>query len=560
MSVFLFLMVIELAEDEQKLGQLGGQPLLILSEDSERQQGKDALNMNIQAGKVVGKTIKTTLGPKGMDKMLVDSMGDMVITNDGATILDEMDVEHPAAKMMVEVAESQDENAGDGTTTAVTLSGELLNKAENLLDQDVHASIITKGYRMAANQAQKILEDMAIEVDPEDKETLKKVAETSITGKNAENAKETLSELSINAINEVRENGEIDLDYIKMEKEEGGTIQESELVNGIILDEKKAHNEMPGKTENAEIALISDAIEVQETNTDAELNIENPDQLQSFLDQEEEMLKQKVEKIKEVGANVLICEDDIDDLAQHYLAKEGIQAIENVDSGDMEKLALATKGSVSTTVEDLTEEDLGKAGKVRQEKVGGNAMTFVEDCEEPKAVSILIRGGTEHVVDEVERSLEDSLKVIKGAIQTQKLLPGGGAPEIELSLKLKNYAKEVGGKEQLAIESFAEAMETIPKTLAETAGMDQINTMVKLRNKHKETEQAGISVQNKEISNMEDHGILEPLTVASQAVKSASDAATMILRIDDVVSTEGGNSGAPGGAPGAGAGGGVPGM
>ncbi|NJE30343.1 thermosome subunit [Thermococcus sp. 18S1] len=522
------------------MAQLAGQPVVILPEGTQRYVGRDAQRLNILAARIIAETVRTTLGPKGMDKMLVDSLGDIVITNDGATILDEMDIQHPAAKMMVEVAKTQDKEAGDGTTTAVVIAGELLRKAEELLDQNIHPSIIIKGYALAAEKAQEILDNMAREIDVEDAEILKKAAVTSITGKAAEEEREYLAEIAVDAVRQVAEKVDgtykVDLDNIKFEKKEGGSVRDTRLVRGVVIDKEVVHPGMPKRVEGAKIALINEALEVKETETDAEIRITSPEQLQAFLEQEEKMLREMVDKIKEVGANVVFVQKGIDDLAQHYLAKYGILAVRRVKKSDMEKLAKATGAKIVTNVRDLTSEDLGEAELVEQRKVAGENMIFVEGCKNPKAVTILIRGGTEHVVDEVERALEDAVKVVKDIVEDGKILAAGGAPEIELAIKLDEFAKEVGGKEQLAIEAFAEALKVIPRTLAENAGLDPVEILVKVIAAHKEKGATiGVDVFEGEPADMMERGVIAPLRVTKQAIKSASEAAIMILRIDDVI-------------------------
>ena len=522
------------------MAQLAGQPILILPEGTQRYVGKDAQRLNILAARIVAETVRTTLGPKGMDKMLVDSLGDIVITNDGATILDKMDLQHPAAKMIVEVAKTQDEEAGDGTTTAVVIAGELLKKAEELLDQEIHPSIIVKGYTLAAEKAQEILENIAKDVDVDDIDMLIKAATTAITGKAAEAEREYLAKLAVEAVKQVAEKvGEkyrVDIDNIKLEKKEGGSVHDTQLIKGIVIDKERVHPGMPKRVENAKIALINDALEVKETETDAEIRITSPEQLQAFLEQEERMLKDMVDKIIATGANVVFCQKGIDDLAQHYLAKAGILAVRRVKKSDMEKLAKATGAKIVTNVKDLTSEDLGYAEIVEEKKIAGENMIFVEGCKNPKAVTILIRGGTEHVVDEVERAIEDAIKVVRDIVEDGKIIAGGGASELELSIKLDEFAKQVGGKEALAIEAFAEALRIIPRTLAENAGLDPIDILVKTIAMHKDKGPTiGIDVFEGEPSDMLEKGVIEPLRVKKQAVKSASEAAIMILRIDDVI-------------------------
>jgi len=514
----------------------GNQPVLVLSEDSERTSGKDAQSMNITAGKAVSEAVRTTLGPRGMDKMLVGSVGDVVITNDGVTILDQMDVEHPAAKMIVEVADSQEEETGDGTTTAVVIAGELLKRAEELLDQDVHPTVIASGYRRAAEKARETLEENAIDVGPEDTEELKSIAETAMTGKGAENAKDALSDLVVRAVQSVADNGEVDLDNVKVETVVGGAVEESELVEGMIIDKDRVHANMPKKVDDARIALIDTPIEVKETETDTEINVSSPDELQNFLDQEEEMLREMVEEVKDAGANVVFCQKGIDDMAQHFLAQEGILAVRRAKKSDMKKLARATGGRVVSNIEDITEDDLGNAGNVEERVVSGDEMIFVEDCENPRSVSLILRGGTEHVVDEIERAMDDALGVVRVTVQEGKILPGGGAPEIEVALALRDFKEGVEGREQLAVEEFAKAVEIIPRTLAENAGLDSIDTLVSLRKEHDEGNAgAGLDAETGEIEDMQDGGVVEPLRVKTQAVSSATEAAVMILRIDDVI-------------------------
>ncbi|MFB6291912.1 MAG: thermosome subunit alpha, partial [Candidatus Nanohaloarchaea archaeon] len=538
---------------------LGGQPVFIMSEDATRQTGEDAQENNIAACKTVAKAVRTTLGPKGMDKMMVDSVGDLVVTNDGVTILEEMDIEHPAAKMMVEVAQTQEEEIGDGTTTGVVLAGELLKQSEDLLDQDIHPTVITKGYRLARQKSTKLLDDIAEDVDIADKDTLQKVAMTAMTGKSAETARDYLAEIAVEAIQQVadEENGDlvINKDMIKVEKKQGGSVDDSELVQGVILDKEKVHSGMPSKVEDADIALLKTAIEVRETETDAEINISDPSQLKSFVEQEEGQLKEMVEKIDEVGADVVLCQKGIDDIAQHYLAKKGIYAVRRVSTSDMDKLARATGGNIVTAIEDIEEDDLGNAGTVRQKNISGDSMTFVQDCPNAKSVSILMRGGTEHVVDEIERAMQDALGSVSSALRNGQVVGGGGATEVELARELRNYADSVGGREQLAINAFADALEVIPRTLSENAGFDPIDTLVELRNQHENGEVwAGIDVTSGKSEKLFEKGVVEPKQTKTQAVQSASEAAEMILRIDDVISASGfdsdGGGGEAGGPPG----------
>ncbi len=543
---------------------LGGQPVFIMSEDAERTTGEDAQENNIAACKSVSKAVRTTLGPKGMDKMMVNGVGDLVVTNDGVTILDEMDLDHPAAKMMVEVAETQEEEVGDGTTTAVVIAGELLKQAEELLDQEIHPTVITKGYRLAREKSNEVLEEIAENVDLSDDEVLQKVAMTAMTGKSAETARDYLAEIAVDAVKGVAEERDnefvIDRDMIKLEKNEGASVEDTELVNGVILDKEKVHGGMPDKVDDANIALLDSAVEVRETETDAEINISDPSQMKNFVEQEEEQLKEMVESIDDAGANVVLCQKGIDDMAQHYLAKKGIYAVRRVSSGDMDKLAKATNANIVTSINEIEKSDLGTAGTVEQRKVGGDSMTFVQDCPEAKSVSILIRGGTEHVVDEIERAMEDAIGGVSSALRNGKVVGGGGATEVELAQELRDYADSVGGREQLAINAFADALEIIPRTLAENAGFDPIDTLVDLRNKHDDGDTwSGINVTSGESERLFDEGVVEPQQTKIQAVSSASEAAEMILRIDDVISTTGGGEDEAGGGPPGGPGGGMPG-
>ncbi len=552
--------------------QMGNQPLIVLSEESQRTSGKDAQSMNITAGKAVAESVRTTLGPKGMDKMLVGDTGSVVVTNDGVTILDEMDIEHPAANMIVEVAQTQEDEVGDGTTTAVVISGELLAKAEDLLDQDIHATILAQGYRQAAEKAKEILEDMAIEVDEDDTDILEQIAATAMTGKGAENAKDTLASLVVDAVRAVADDEGIDTDNIKVEKVVGGSIDESELVEGVIVDKERVHDNMPYAVEDADVALLDTAIEVPETELDTEVNVTDPDQLQQFLDQEEKQLQEMVDNLQEAGADVVFCQKGIDDMAQHYLAQEGILAVRRGKKSDINALARSTGARVISNIDDATEEDLGFAGSVAEKDIGGDQRIFVEDVEDAKAVTMILRGGTDHVVDEVERAIEDSLGVVSVTLEDGQVLPGGGAPETQLALGLRDYADSVGGREQLAVEAFADAIDVVPRTLAENAGLDPIDSLVELRSQHDGgSTTSGLDAYTGEVVDMEDDGVVEPLRVKTQAVESATEAAVMILRIDDVIAAgdlkgggsddddEGPPAGGPGGAPG-GMGGGMGGM
>jgi len=503
------------------------------------------------AAKAVASAVRTTLGPKGMDKMLVDTLGDVVITNDGVTILKEMDIEHPAAKMMVEIAKTQDEEVGDGTTTAVVLAGELLKQAEQLLEQEIHPTVIAAGYRAAAEKSMQILKEIGIKVSPNDSELLKKVAITAMTGKGSGTARFQLAELTVKSVKAiVDDDGSVDIDNITVEKKVGGSIGDSQLIHGMVIDKERLHPNMPKKVKDARIALLNTPIEIEKTEVDAKIEITSPDQLQAFLNQEETMLKDMVNKIMASGANVVFCQKGIDDLAQHFLAKAGIYTIRRVKKSDIEKLARATGARIVTSIQELSSSDLGKAGLVEERKIAGDDMTFVEECENPKSVSIILRGGTEHVVDELNRAMEDALRVVGVVIEDGMLVAGGGAPEVELALRLREYAATVGGREQLAIEAFADAMEIIPKTLAENAGLDQIDSLVALRSKHeKGVKSAGLDMDSGQPVDMTEMGVVEPLRVKTQAINSAADAAVMILRIDDVIASKSGGPGMPGGRP-----------
>jgi thermosome len=543
------------------MAQLGGTPVLILKEGSERTRGRDAQSRNILAAKTIAAAVKSTLGPKGMDKMLVDSMGDVVITNDGATILREMDIEHPAAKMMAEIAKTQDEEVGDGTTSAVVLAGELLKKAEDLLDQEVHPTLIATGYRLAAEKAYEILDGLAYDITANDTKLLGKIAATSMTGKGAEVAKDMLVDLTVNAVKTISEKGvhEIDIDHIKLEKKVGGSTEDTELIAGMVIDKERVHPGMPKKIEDAKIALINSAFEIEKTEVDAKIEITAPDQLKSFLDEEEKMLKEMVDKVTASGANVLFCQKGIDDLAQHYLAKAAVMAVRRVKESDMKKLASATGGKILTTLEEVRPDDLGKAGLVDERKISGDEMIFVEKCQNPKAVTILLRGGTEHVVDELERGMHDGLRVVACALEDGKYVAGGGSAEIELALKLRDYAASVGGREQLAIQAFADALEVIPRALAENAGLDPIDMLVALRSAHENGKKtAGLDVFKGEPTDMKKAGVIEPLRVKTQAISSGTESATMILRIDDVIASSA--AAMPPGGGGMPPGGGYPGM
>jgi len=540
------------------MSQLGGQPILILKEGSERTSGKSAQENNITAAKVVAEAIRTSLGPRGMDKMLVDQFGDVTITNDGATILKEIDVQHPAAKMLVEVAKTQDDEVGDGTTTAVVIAGELLKRSEKLLEQKVHPTIITEGFRKATEKSLEILDKIAKKVDPKDRDLLLKVAKTAINSKIVSENRDKIAEIAVNAALAVVEtvNGQlkVDMDKIQIQKKEGESIDDTKLINGIILDKEIVNPAMKKRIENAKILLLSEAMEIKKTEFDAKLQITNPDQIQAFLDQEEQMLKNMVDKVVATGANVVISQKGIDDLVQHYLAKKGISAIRRVKKSDLEKLAKATGGTIFSNFDSLDASKLGHAGLVEERKIMKEDWTFIENCKDPKAVSILIRGGTELIVEEAERAIHDALCVLKDTIEEPYVVGGGGAPELEVARQLRDYAESLSGREQLAVRVFADSLDIVPKTLAENAGFDQVDTLMKLRAAHGNGNIfAGVDPENEIDKDMFASGVSEPIIVKKQAVKSASEAVRMILRIDDVISagkSSGPETGGPRGPPG----------
>ncbi|NYT02997.1 MAG: thermosome subunit [Methanosarcinales archaeon] len=532
-------------------GQFSGTPIYILREGSQRTAGREAQRSNIMAAKAVAGAVRTTLGPKGMDKMLVDTVGDVVITNDGVTILKEMDIEHPAAKMMVEIAKTQDQEVGDGTTTAVVLAGELLKQAEELLEQEIHPTVIAAGYRAAAEKSLEILRALAVSVSAENEELLRKIAVTAMTGKGSQSSRDELAVMAVKAVRSVAdEDGTVDTGNITVEKKVGGGIADSLLVSGVVLDKDRLHPNMPKSVRDARIALLNAALEIEKTEVDAKIQITSPDQLQAFLDQEETMLRDMVNRVAASGANVLFVQKGIDDLAAHFLAKAGLYTARRVKKSDMEKLARATGARIITTIHEISRDDLGKAGLVEERKVSDDKMTFVEECDNPKSVSIILRGGTDHVVDELDRAMEDALRVVGVALEDRMLVPGGGAPEVELALRLRAFASTVGGREQLAIEAFADAMEIIPKTLAENAGLDQIDSLVALRSNHEQgMKGAGLDMDTGKAMDMLKLGVVEPLRVKTQAINSAAEVAIMILRIDDVIASRSGPRGA-GGMPG----------
>ena len=543
----------------------GGQvPILVLKEGTGRTIGREAQRSNIMAAKVVAETVKTTLGPCGMDKMLVTGMGDIAITNDGATIMKELDVQHPAAKMLVEVAKAQDNEVGDGTTTAVVLAGELLSKAESLLERNVHPIVIIDGFKKASEKAQEILNSIAMPVAFDDDATIRQIAMTSLNSKGINIAQEHFTKLLVDAVKQVAEKADgkykADLDLIKVVKKHGKSLDESELVKGMVLDKEVASSQMPKIIDNAKIALLNAKLEIEKTEFDAKINIESPEQMQLFLDEEERMIKDMVTTIQKSGANVVFCEKGIDDMALHFLGKAGILAVKSVSSSDIEKLARATGGSIVASVKDLTAATLGNAKRVEEVKIGDDKLLYIRDCKNPKAVTLVIRGASNHVIDEAERSLHDGLCVVRNVIEDGKIAAGGGATEAELAKGLRAYAVKVGGREQLAIEAFADAVEAIPLTLAENAGLDPIDIMVALRSEHekKGSKSMGIDVNTGKIVCMCEKMIIEPLRVKQQVVKSATEATNMILKIDDLISIKG--SKMPPAPPGMGGMGGMGGM
>jgi len=546
--------------------QAGGVPVLILREGSNRSRGREAQHGNITAAKVVAESVRSALGPKGMDKMLVDSFGDVTITSDGRTILDEMDIQHPAAKMLVEVAKTQDNEAGDGTTSAVIIAGELLNKAEELIDKNIHPTIIIDGYRKAAEIALETLEKIAIPVDLKSQEYLKKAATTAMGSKIVAEYKEYLADLAVKAMMAVAEKKDdvykVDVDDVKVEKKTGESLMETSLINGIVLDKEIVHSGMPKRLEKAKIALIDASLEIEKTELDAKINIESPEQIEAFLKQEETMLKDMVEKILASGANVVVCQKGIDDMAQHFLARKGIIAVRRAKKSDIEKLAKATGGKIVTNLDDIKPSDLGYAALVEERRIGDDKMTFIEGCKHPKAVTILIRAGTQRMTAEAERSIHDGLCVIRDLIEEPKIVAGGSAPELEMAGVLKKYAETLPGREQLAVRIFAEALEAIAVTLSENAGLDPIDILSELRSRHEKGETwAGIEVLEGKVQDMSKVNIFEPLSVKKQIIKSATEAASMILKIDDIIAAgkmrapptpPGGAPGGMGGYPGAG--------
>ena len=521
----------------------GQAPIFILKEGTQRTRGRSAQSNNIAAAKAVADSVRSTLGPKGMDKMLVDSMGDVVITNDGATILKEMDIEHPAAKMIIEVAKTQEHHCYDGTTSAVVLSGELLKRSEDLIEQNVHPTVICEGFRLAAEKAVELLENHGIATDNDDA-VLTEVAKTALTGKSAGAVKSFMADICVRAVNAVGviedEERIVDLGDIKVEKRQGGSIKDSTLIDGILLDKERVHAGMPRSISNAKIALVNSAIEVKKTEVDAKIQITDPSQLALFLEEEENYIRGLVEKIQAAGATVLVCQKGIDELAQHYMAKAGIFAVRRAKKSDMEALSKATSGRIVTNLDDLSGDDLGHAAKVEERKIGESDMTFITGCPEAKSVSVLLRGGTEHVVDEIRRAFDDAVGVVSVAWEDGAVLTGGGSVLAALSRDLRTYAETVGGREQMAIEAFASALEIIPRTLAENAGLDPVTTLIELRKAHADGHShAGINVYEGGVVDMKEANVVEPMRVVEQAIQSATETAIMILRIDDVISSKG---------------------
>lgn len=534
------------------------EPMYVLPEGAQRVLGRDAMRINIAIGYAVANIVKTTLGPKGMDKMLVSDLGDIVITNDGATILEEMNVDHPAAKLMVEIAKTQDKEVGDGTTTSVVIAGNLFKKAGELLDQSIHPTVIIKGYELASRKAEEALNEIADPVKPSDKDILKQISLISMGSKGigSDEEKKKIAEIISDAVIQVsnEQNGKstVDLDLIKIEKKAGGEVMDTELIKGVLIDKEIVHSGMPKRVKDAKVLLLDVALEIEKTETDAKIEISSPDNMQAFLQQEEKMMKDMVEKIAATKANVVFCQKGIDDLVQHFLAKKGIAAVRRVKKSDMEKLSRATKASIASSLQDLKAEDLGDAGLVEERKISGEAMVFVKECKDPKSVTVFVRGGTDHVVSEVERAVVDARGAVASALEDGRYVVGGGSVEMELSKVLQEYAVEIGGREQLAIQAFADALESIPKALAENAGMDVIDTLVSLRNKHKEKDgkSVGVDVLNGKVGDLKKLGIYEPAKVKKQAFSSATETARLVLRIDDIISSKGGGGGGPPGPEG----------
>ncbi len=518
-------------------------PVVLMPEDIQRIMGKDAQRNNILAARMVSEMVKTTLGPKGMDKMMVSPTNDIIITNDGVTILEEMQIEHPAAKMMVDIARTQDLEVGDGTTTVVMVAGRLLENAERLLDKKIHPTVIARGYKIAAEKCQEILNEIALRISPDDEDLLRKIAMTAMTGKGAEASKEKFAEIIVKAVTQIQNDGKINLDDIKIEKSKGDGIADTEMISGIVLDKEKISGDMPSVVNNARIVLIDFPLELKNPEIDTKISISSPEQLQGFLNQEEKFIKEMVEKIKQTNANVIFCQKGIDDFAQYLFSKAGIYACRRVARSDMEKLAKATGGKIVSNINELSSSELGDADIVEEVNHGRDSFTYVKGCRNPKALTILIHGGTEHVIDEIERAIKDGLGVVASSLKTKLVVPGGGAIEVELAQRLRNFGQSLSGREQLAVEEFASALEFIPTTLAENAGLDPIDVLTELKSKHDAGEKnAGLNLFTNKIENVLEARIIEPYKIKTQAINSASEVANMILRIDDVLASKSSNS------------------
>ncbi|MCL5788301.1 MAG: TCP-1/cpn60 chaperonin family protein [Candidatus Marsarchaeota archaeon] len=533
---------------------LGGAPVLVLKEGSQRSQGREALHSNISAAVAVAEVIRTTLGPKGLDKMLVDSLGEVTVTNDGATILKNMDVQHPAAKLMVQISKTQDDEVGDGTKSTVVLAGELLRRAEDLVERKIHPTMVVSGYRKAADMALNAIKDIAKPIELTDKATLEKIAMTAMSSKSVSDAREHLADITVKSVLQVNEKrGQkdyVDVDLIQVIKKQGGGALDTQLIMGVVIDKEVVHPGMPKRVEKARIALLDTPLEIEKTEIDAEIRITNPEQMKAFIDQESSILKEMVEKLQKVGANVVICQKGIDDIAQHFLAKNGILAVRRAKQSDMEKLSRATGARVVTNIDDLTSNDLGQAEFVEERRIANEKMLFVEGCKNPKAVSILIRAGLERAVDEIERSLHDSLKAVATTVMDARILPGAGATQVELAKRIREQAAKVGGKEQLAVEAFADALEVIPKAIAENAGLDPITVITDLTAAHSKAEGVafGVDINTGKPVDAFKKGIVEPANLTTQAIRSAVEAASAILRIDDVVAAAKSSGAGKGGA------------
>ncbi len=518
-------------------------PMVLMPEDVQRLLGKDAQRNNILAARMVAEIVKTTLGPKGMDKMLVSPTGEIIITNDGVTILEEMQIEHPAARMMVEIAKTQESEVGDGTTTAVMIAGKLLENAEKLLDKKIHPTVITKGYRIASEKSQEILREIALRITPDEEDVLKQIAMTAMTGKGAEDSREWFADIIVRAIKQIENKGKIDLSDIKIEKSKGDGIKDTELISGIVIDKSRISQDMPAFVRGAKIALVDFPLELRNPEIETKISISSPDQLQGFIAQEEREIREMIEKVKLSGASVIFCQKGIDDFAQYLLAKEAIYACRRIAKSDMEKLSKATGGKIVSNLGELTPFELGNADLVEEVKHGEDVLTYIRGCQNPKAITILIHGGTEHVIDEIERAIKDGLGDVACSLQSGLVVSGGGAVEIELAKRLREFGQSLSGREQLAVEEFASSLEFIPSTLAENAGLDPIDVLTELKSRHDAGERnAGLNLFNNKIENMLEARIIEPLKIKTQAISSASEVAIMILRIDDVIASSGKNN------------------